>query len=347
MSALDLESDGFDFSALADSPTPATTLRPDLSNVDHCIVTMSGGKDSLAALLYLLEQGFPRERIELHHHLVDGKASNFLDWPITEAYCEALAQAFGLQITFSWRRGGLLAEMLRENAPTAPMVVPAPDGNGYIEVGGKGPLGTRRKFPQLSPDLRLRWCSSSAKISLLDAYLRNHPKFRGKRTLVITGERAEESPNRAHYATFEPHRADTRNSTRVPRHIDHWRPVHMWSEARVWEIIARWRVQPHPAYILGWGRVSCRLCIYGSKHQWASARAIDRQQFDRVAAYEREFKVTIHRKKTVVEQADSGTPYPLDPKWVAVANGTTWDLPIFVDNWSMPAGAFGEASGPT
>lgn len=87
--------------------------------------------------------------------------------------------------------------------------------------------------------------------------------------------------------------------------------------------------------------------MFGSKHQWASVRAIAPEQFNRVAAYEREFRVTIHRSKSVVEQADAGTPYRFDPKWIAAANKKTWDLPIIVDPWVLPAGAYGEAVGPT
>ena len=44
--------------------------------------------------------------------------------------------------------------------------------------------------------------------------------------------------------------------------------------AEVWEIIKRYRVIPHPAYRLGWGRVSCWDCIFGTSNQWASLQAI-------------------------------------------------------------------------
>jgi len=343
-----LQSEGFDVRLLgAGEKRRPPADEPDLASFDRALIAFSGGKDSLALVLDLIERGFPREKIELHHHRVDGaEGSSLMDWPCTEAYCEAVAQALGLPITYSWRVGGFELEMCRQDAPTAPMMVPA-EGGGHISIGGNGPLGTRLKFPQMSADLSLRWCSSALKISVCDAYIRNHPKFLGTRTLVLTGERAEESPARAKYATFEPHRSDTRTSTKVPRHVDVWRSVHGWSEARVWDIIARWKLQPHPAYVLGWSRLSCRLCLFGSKNQWASARKVAPEQFNRVANYEREFGITIHRKKSVVEQADAGTPYPLDPKWVEAANKKTWELPIFVDSWALPAGAYGEAAGPT
>lgn len=344
-----LQEEGIDLSVLAaraDEDRSALT-GPQLDTYDRAVVAFSGGKDSLALVLHLIEVGFPRDRIELHHHLVDGReGSTLMDWPVTEAYCKAIAEHLGVPLTFSWRKHGFEGEMLRENAATQPMVVPAP-GGGVQEIGGRGPLGTRRRFPQQSADLSVRWCSSQLKIAPMDAYLRNHPRFLGSRTLVLTGERAEESWSRRNYARFEPHRSDTRSSLKVPRHIDVWRAVHGWSEARVWEIIQRWRIQPHPAYLLGVGRVSCRGCIFISRNQWASVRAIAPQQFRQIEDYEREFKVTIHRSKTVRELADGGHAYLMDPYWVEQANSRRWYSPIIVDDWRLPPGAYGEAAGPT
>lgn len=57
---------------------------PDLESYDRIIVAFSGGKDSLATFLHLLDAGVDRNRIELWHHLVDGRGRNFMDWPITE-----------------------------------------------------------------------------------------------------------------------------------------------------------------------------------------------------------------------------------------------------------------------
>lgn len=42
------------------------------------IVACSGGKDSLASLLHLLDIGIPKERIELWHHDVDGREGSTL-----------------------------------------------------------------------------------------------------------------------------------------------------------------------------------------------------------------------------------------------------------------------------
>lgn len=61
--------------ALDAPPSPAapvaTGFAPDLMSYEIALVAFSGGKDSLGLVLRLLDLGFPRERIELHHHLVD------------------------------------------------------------------------------------------------------------------------------------------------------------------------------------------------------------------------------------------------------------------------------------
>lgn len=332
---------------------PRVPAAPNPLDYDRIVVFFSGGKDSVACVLHLLDLGVPAERIELHHHLIDGReGSELMDWPVTEAYCEAFAQAFGMRLNMSWKQGGMEREMLRDNQPTAATMVPvddpdAPQGRRMVAVGGKGPLNTRRMFPQQAASLSVRWCSSYLKIGVGDAYITHNPKFLAGKTLVVTGERAEESASRARYAAFEPHRTDNRAGKRVQRHVDHWRPVHGWSEHEVWAIIARYRVAPHPAYLLGWGRVSCCCCIFGSASQWASVKAVAPCKFNRIAAYEREFKVTIHRKLNVEELAAKGTPYPMDERTMQLAMSTAYDQPIILDAWSLPAGAFGESCGPT
>lgn len=317
-----------------------------LSDYDKFIVFFSGGKDSIACALHLLDLGIPARNIELHHHLIDGReGSDLMDWPITESYCQAFADAFGFEMVYSWKQGGFEREMLRENQPTAPTMVPTP--SGMQAFGGERGCGTRLKFPQVSADLQTRWCSSYCKIMVGQTYINNNPKFLTGKTLVITGERAQESTSRAKYKAFEPHRSDNRNGVRVKRWVDQWRPVHQWTEQQVWEIIERYKVQPHPAYVLGWGRTSCLTCIFGSDNQWASANQVAPQRIIRIAKYEEKFDLTIHRTKPVMERVARGTPYQMKEEDVALAMSTHYDRPIITDHWTLPAGAYGESCGPT
>ena len=159
-------------------------------------------------------------------------------------------------------------------------------------------LGTRRKFPAKVADLRTRWCSAYAKIDVFSALVNNQPRFHHQKILVVTGERAEESASRAKYQVFEPHRNDAR-SGKLQRHIDHWRPVHHLSEKEVWAKLEAWQIQPHPAYRIGFGRLSCARCIFGSPNQWATNRAIAPVQTERMEEYEREFEHTVDAKWSI------------------------------------------------
>lgn len=325
---------------------PQAAQEPNLGDYDRIIVAFSGGKDGLAAILDLLDRGVEPSRIHLHHHLVDGDDSELMDWPVTEAYCKAVAKALGMEISFSFKVGGFEREMNRRDAPTAPCNVPC--GTGRKLVGGSGPNGTREKFPQVSADLSVRFCSSYTKIGVFDAWVKNDPQFLLGKTLVITGERAQESPSRAKYKAFEPHRADNRCGRRVKRYVDHWRSVHAWTEEQVWAIIKRYRILPHVSYMMGFGRCSCRGCIFANKDQWATVKVIAPQQFKRIADYERQFGVTIHRTENVETRAAAGTPYPFDPKWIEIANSKEFTLPVFTDDWVLPLGAYGDSScGPS
>jgi tRNA(Ile)-lysidine synthase TilS/MesJ len=128
----------------------------DWSAFDRVVVAFSGGKDSLACVLRLLDLGCERERLELWHHDVDGReGSDLMDWPVTRAYCRAVADHLGIPLLFSWKVGGFEGEMLRDESPTRATTFELLDGT-TTTVGGKGPQGTRQKFPQVSADLKVR-----------------------------------------------------------------------------------------------------------------------------------------------------------------------------------------------
>jgi 3'-phosphoadenosine 5'-phosphosulfate sulfotransferase (PAPS reductase)/FAD synthetase len=321
-----------------------------LETYDKILIALSGGKDSVGALLFLLEAKVPPDRIELHHHAVDGEGPSFMEWPSTTAYCRAIANAFQLPLYLSWRAGGFEREMLRNTAPTAPVIFETPDGTRH-SAGGNGPLGTRLKFPQVTANLQQRYCSSALKIDVLAAAIRSQDRFTGQRTLVVTGERAEESRARANYASFEPHRTDTRHGNRKPRHVDHWRPVHHLREDEIWRLLQRHGILPAPAYRLGWSRFSCLSCIFGGPDQWATLRLIAPAWFHRIATYESRFGCTIHHRRSIGELADRGRPYEAattQPDLVRQALSPEWSEPIRVNPkaWRLPAGAFGKSRGP-
>lgn len=73
-----------------------------LEDYDLIIVLFSGGKDSLAAYLKLLEWGVPKEKIELWHHDIDGgHPDRKMDWPVTQSYVEALDRIINGEQTYT------------------------------------------------------------------------------------------------------------------------------------------------------------------------------------------------------------------------------------------------------
>ncbi len=315
---------------------------------DKYIVAFSGGKDCTASFLHLLDLGIPIEKIELWHHEIDGRETGtFMDWDCTPSYCTAFAKAFKVPLYFSWKEGGFEREMLRENSLTAPTKFENEKGEVQTVGGERGNLSTRRKFPQVSGDLTVRWCSAYLKIDICASAIRNQERFKGLRTVVISGERGEESTQRSRYATLEPDRSDLRDG-KIKRHVDHWRPVKDWMEQQVWEIIERYQVRVHPCYYMGWSRCSCRYCIFGNKDQMASAYYCNPESGDKIIGYEKEFGVTIKRKKSMIDLISEGVPYDaITDELKDLSNSTNYDEEIFMDEWILPAGAYGEGCGPT
>ena len=244
-------------------------IEPELALYDTVIVMLSGGKDSLASLLTLFERNVSREKIVLYHQRIDGEPGTepFMDWPCTDRYVALVGRHFELPVHFQWRRGGFRAELYRQNDTPQPVEFDHDGRHGFVPVTRAQP-NTRRKFPALSADLSRRWCSASLKTDVARRAIAHDSTLQGtlgnpKKLLLIGGERWEESPARSHYAAFERHPTWSRS-----RHADLWRPVLTWSEQQVWDIIRRYRLLPHPSYLVGFN--SCSACAMRSKRSGAN-----------------------------------------------------------------------------
>jgi len=317
----------------------------DLASYDYIVICMSGGKDSIASVLTLLDAGADPNVIELHHHRMDGDGPPLMEWAWESSYCRRLAEALGLKIYFSWREGGFAAEMDRDNAPTGAVCFESPEG--FRRVGGNSKsLGTRGLFPQKTNSLRTRWCSATGKIDVLDAVLRNQDRFLGKRTLVVDGTRAQESTGRAGYETFEVHRADAR--AKKQRHVDTLRCVHAWSEAEVCEILRQHGVVPSLAYWLGFSRQSCMACIFLGSAGYRTLLDLFPSRFSLIEQREARSGKTITMGRTVREIAMMGEPYSAALQrrdLIGIALDDVYRPPVLCDPalWSLPPGAFGKA----
>lgn len=171
-----------------------------LEDYDLIIVLFSGGKDSLAAYLKLLEWGVPKEKIELWHHDIDGgHPDRKMDWPVTQAYVEAFAKAEGVKLRKSWRVNGFWGEVYRvgaswpvqyeseEGVSTVPLTEKQKRSNELREqilreedLEAKEELesyGKRLKFPAKTGNLMTRWCSAYLKIMVAESVVRQLDKL--------------------------------------------------------------------------------------------------------------------------------------------------------------------------
>ncbi|QPA61252.1 phosphoadenosine phosphosulfate reductase family protein (plasmid) [Lysinibacillus sphaericus] len=323
-----------------------------LSEYDHIIISESGGKDSMACLFYLMELGVPLSKLELWHQSVDGGGANhieFMDWPVTESYINEVGKLFGIKTCYQWRDGGFFNELMRKDSLTGDVYYTTEDGEIIHLPTKSGKLNTRLKWPAMSPDLRIRWCSPYVKIDVFRRVLNNHPLYKDKKVLVVTGERREESANRAKYAEAEIHACNSKK-----RLVHAWRPIIDWSEQQVWDMYEKRRFLPHPAYLLGWNRTSCFGCIFSTADLWAMMREIAPGRFNKLVEVEKQINHTVDTNRLTLEQkADMGSidRLPKDSRinqWVSAAlnkNFTKADL--IMDKWELPAGAFrGNVGGP-
>lgn len=327
-------------------------LLSDISDYDRIIVSLSGGKDSVACVLWLIDQGIKPGKIELWHQCIDGKGDThkaFFDWPSTEGYVREFAKQFDMLLGWQWRAHGFYGELTKENARSHGIYYQyegMPDFIEHLPTTTKAAIGTRRKWPAKGADLGTRWCSGALKIDVASRVMQNAWGYTGTiaepvNILFITGERREESANRAKYAKAEKHRTWSKS-----RNIHHLRPVIDLKEKAIWDMMEKYQVLPHPAYYLGFPRLSCRSCIFYSKDHWTTLNEVDHKAVKMLADMERELNFTIDHKLTIPEVIKIGKSdiTSENRKWIPRAI-TEWHGSIISKKWNLPAGAFGKGGG--
>jgi len=329
-----------------------TALLDDINDYDKVLISVSGGKDSLALTLKAIEMGVDRSKIELFHQSVDGRHDThqaFFDWPSTEGYVRRIAQALGVKLSWQWRDGGIKKEMYRENALTGDVFYQAEGSDDIVCLPTtKGTLSTRRKFPAKVASLSQRWCSSAAKIDPARRAITAREDLKGTnerpmKLCWLTGERREEGAARAKFDEIPQHPANSK-----ARIVHWWRAIIDEDEQSVWTRLEKHRIRPHPVYYF-FPRLSCRCCIFFGKNHWKSLKDISPEAFELVEQTERDLGFKIDQRFTVSELAAMGKSSVRErtmhhiPKIVS-----EWTDDVILapgEQWELPAAAFGEGGG--
>ena len=315
----------------------------EFDHYDKIIISYSGGKDSTACALLMKEYGIPAHKVWLWHQSIDGRLhteKKFFDWPSTEGYVSKFSEYTGMALDFQWRHYGFYGELHRENELTENVSYTFGNTLTTLKTTG-GKETTRLKWPAKTASLKTRWCSAYLKIDVAARALSNHPALKNKRILFITGERRQESSARSKYQEAELHR--TNSKTRL---VHHWRPVIDLSERDIWDAMEKHRIQPHPAYYLGFPRLSCRSCIFYSKDHWATLNKVAPEVTKMIIEKEQEFGFTLDNKFTLDELIRQGESLLKDEnrEFINLANNPYIEN-ILTNNWILPAGAFGSGGG--
>lgn len=195
------------------------------------ILSLSGGKDSAAAALYLREQGIEHERV-------------FMDtgWehPDLYAHLDYLENQLGPIVRLSPRIPEIAPEVLPRVQEIEALVGRSP--SGFVRWAVK---------KAMFPARMRRWCTQELKV---DPFLR---WVDGEDVLNVAGIRADESRARSKLPEREP----------MPgaEHIEVWRPLLRWQEQDVIAIHQRHGLRPCPLYLRGAVRVGCWPCIMSNK----------------------------------------------------------------------------------
>ena len=248
-------------------------------DADHVIVNISGGKDS-SCLLWWACQNFPKEKIHLVHAVID------IDWHETKDLVIAHAKHFGFdESDIHW------AQAVDKEGKEI----------GFLDILTRGK--TKRDgtvTENLFPSKSQRWCTSSLKSGPCDKFAKT---FKGN-VLILLGERAEESNQRAELAYWRPQtEMDLKDGSRK---VVKCSPILDWLETQVWSLIEKEKIPVHPCYQFV-GRASCAICIFSSNKDIVEA---SKHAPDIVAKYvqaERKISHAFRHKKATKSTASNTT----------------------------------------
>jgi 3'-phosphoadenosine 5'-phosphosulfate sulfotransferase (PAPS reductase)/FAD synthetase len=219
------------------APTELPSIAELISGGALFVANHSGGKDSQAMLIKLLEQVPAAQIVVIHASLGE------VEWPGALEQAQQQAEDAGLPFIVA-RAVKTFLQMVEHRFA----VRPGPNSSCW-------------------PSASNRQCTSDLKRGPIEREIRRYAREHGFSTIVTClGIRAGESPGRAKRQTFS---WSARNSVAGRRWYE-WLPIHDMCTASVFLTIERAGQKPHWAYGAGNDRLSCTFCIMGSPRDLAN-----------------------------------------------------------------------------
>ena len=217
------------------------------------VVSMSGGKDSVATALVAIEQ-YGRDRVRIVH------ADTGNEHPLTERYVrDYLPSALGVPVEIvqadftaeiARKRAYVLSHWPGKGVPDdvcrAALAVLVVTGNPFLDL-----CVMKGRFPSRMA----QFCTQELKGKPLDAYTMTLARLGPVESWQ--GVRRDESLNRRNALDWE--QAD-----------QGWmihRPIAAWSAADTFALMAQHGITPNPLYSMGMKRVGCMPCINCGKDE--------------------------------------------------------------------------------
>lgn len=221
----------------------------------------SGGKDSQAMLIKLLEIIPARQLVVVHASL------GVIEWPGALELAETQAKDAGLTFIVA-RATKTLFEMVERRFENRPEVPSWPSSN-------------------------TRQCTSDLKRGPIQREIRRYAKANGFKTIVnCLGLRGQESPGRAKRHVLS--KMSISNSVNT---WFEWLPIHDLLTSEVFASIHNAGQKPHYAYSLGNERLSCVFCIMSSRNDMRNGAKHNPLLITKYAELEHKTGYTMHMSR--------------------------------------------------
>lgn len=261
------------------------------------IVSLSGGKDSVACLLDALEN-YDKDQIIAHHQVI------LEDWPGTIEYNQELCSRLGVpyyQSQASYH--GYECTNCQYHYLTSRNVQICPKCQGregrFLRMVES--VLDLVEWRQMWPSLSVRFCTSYFKRDNFNKWARENKDLLGKSPVIVLGERWRESRGRAKLPYL-------RKRSNL-EYMTEWRPILDYRRIDVFRKLQEYGIEPHYCYKAqgmterdmyevdeeGGPRMSCVMCFLKSEDQMKASYATEqgRPIIERGLAIERRTGHTI------------------------------------------------------